>query len=151
MTGDSIPIQDHVSRLVKATDVDASGRVQGSAFLLKDHLDGVSTHWIEQLAQPTREAALRMILDLLGTRMKIGATRQLAVVNAGAAIDAVNTAKTGGWPLTVVEDPILPPPCLDAAHTLAVVHPIEVHKEHDMLIAELLAQEVISVHSVSDL
>lgn len=149
MTGDPIPIQDHISRLIKASDVDTSGRVQGSAFLLKEHVDGVSTHWIEQLAQPTREAALRMILGLLGTRMrKIGPTRQLAVVNAGAAIGAVNT---GGWPLMVVEDPIEPPPSLDAAHTLAVVQPIEVHKECDMLIAELIAQEVISVHPVADL
>lgn len=107
MKGDSVPLQDHVTRWCKPSHVD--GDVIGvDAFLLeeKDTDNALSVNWLEFLKCADRASEIAEIQKVLSSKLKkVSKNSRIAVLNVGGVLEAVDESSNGKLRVAVLHNP----------------------------------------------
>lgn len=83
MKGDPVPDPDHVARYCGGVHINEDGSVNGAAFRLRPGEQSLSINWLEFLNLLTRDDEAREIRWVLSTKLRLGATAKIAVLNVG--------------------------------------------------------------------
>ncbi len=137
MKGDALPQQDHVSRYCKGTACTEDGQVTGAAFQLRQNEEYLSVNWLEYLQQPHREEEIREIRRILSSKLALGHSARIAVLNVGQTISFVRAESPDGRNLRILHDPKQNDPSHSGIYDL---------RHDDDLIAELMAEVVREIY-----
>lgn len=108
MNGDLVPNSDHISRYCKSTCID-KGRINGTAFYLRDGEESLSVNWLEFLKCPHRAEQIRIIRRVLETKLNLSSRAKIAVLNVGDLKKYVYLESADNRKLDVIHNPILEP------------------------------------------
>jgi hypothetical protein len=136
MKGDVIPDPDHVARHCGASTVD-EGKIQATAFMLREPHVYLSVNWLEELGRPNRASQVRDLQKLYATKLKLGAKARIAILNVGTVRTKVESESSDRRLLRVLHDPEPD----DSSHSGIYEIPYD-----DDLVAELIAQVVLENH-----
>jgi len=138
MKGQPVPDSDHVARYCKATTVE-NGEIQPTAFMMRQTEMYLSVNWLEELKCPERAAQITELQKLYATKLKVGATARIAVLNVGTLRVKVERESPDRRVLPILHEPIIPD---DPSH--AGIYGI-LYDDRE-IIAELIAQIVLENH-----
>jgi hypothetical protein len=142
MKGDVIPDQHHVTRLCGGSHIREDGTIAATAFKPRLGEAFLSVNWLEVLALSDRLTGIEEICRVLGTKRRIGATAQLAILNVGQARQAVRMSGNNNVAISVLHEPETDPgQPQDLSHAGIYGVPAD-----DNTVPELLAAAVSEVH-----
>lgn len=88
MKGDLIPDTDHIARYCKPTHV-SDGKIQATAFMLREGEGSLSVNWLEFLNCTNRESEIKEIRNVYSKKLKVGVNAKIAVLNVGETREKV--------------------------------------------------------------
>ncbi len=143
MKGDKIPDQNHIARYCKPTQV-SDGQIQATAFMLRKDEKSLSVNWLEFLNCSSRECEITEIRNIYSSKLSVGASAKIAVLNVGEVRKKVLTESPDRRNIEVLHDPITDehnPLHNDLSHS-------EIYnlKQDDELIAELILETVHEIY-----
>ena len=107
MKDDIIPDENHIARLCKSTTID-DGKIQASAFFLRNIDIGLSVDWLEKLNCPSREEEIDTLRDIYeATFNSIGAKAKIAILNVGNIRTHVRNETMDNRILDVIHSPFI--------------------------------------------
>ena len=127
----------HVSRYCGGSSL-LNGEVTGVSFFLRDDDEYLSVNCLDLLKLGDRDIEIEEVKRVLGTKLNIGRTAILAVLNVGDTQDHVRQNSQDGRYLRFLHRPDEPPDKPDPSHS-----GIFDTKEDEQLIAELIAETVL--------
>lgn len=130
MKDDPVPDLHHIARYCGGSTIRENGSISGVAFRLRQTEEFLSVNWLEFLSQPTRDAEIREIRKVLGSKLQLGAKARIAALNTGELRRYVGVNSPDGRELRVLHEPEPGDPSYSGIFNLL--------PEHD-LIADLLA------------
>ncbi len=142
MKDEPIPPDHHVSRYCGGGSLSKYGEVTGPSFFLKDDEEYLSVNWLELLRLGDRDSEIEEVRRVLGTKLKVGSTAKIAVLNVGDTQDHVRQNSRDHRDLMILHRPDEPPDKPDESHS-----GIFDTKEGEQLIAELIAQTVLETYA----
>lgn len=83
MKGDPVPDPHHIARYCGGSTIREDGSISGVAFRLRQTEEFLSVNWLEFLNQPTRDAEIRELRKVLGSKLQLGAKARIAALNTG--------------------------------------------------------------------
>src|SRR3990167_699810 len=137
MKGDKIPDQNHIARYCKPTQV-SDGQIQATAFMLRTGEESLSVNWLEFLNCSSRESEITEIRNLYSSKLSVGASAKIAVLNVGEVRQKVLTESPDGRNLVIIHYPLIDDPSHSGIDNL---------KQNDELIAELILETVREAYS----
>ena len=137
---DPIPRDHHVSRYCGGVSL-LNGGVTGASFLLKDDEEYLSVNWLDFLGLDNRDGEIEEVRRVLATKLTLGSTAILAVLNVGDTQDHVRQNSQDDRDLRVLHRPDEPPDKPDPSHS-----GIFDTNEDEQLIAELIAAKVLETY-----
>lgn len=145
MKNEPVPDSDHVARYCGGASLD-NGQVSGASFKLKVKADGnlqeyLSVNWLEYLGKKNRAAEISEIRRVLATKMKLGSTAKLAVLQVGEVKEYVAQEAPDRRRLRVLHRPDEPPGKPDPSHSGI----FDTGDDEDTIV-ELIAQRVLETH-----
>ncbi len=138
MKDEPIPPHHHVSRYCGGGSLLKNGEITGASFLLKADEEYLSVNWLDFLGLGDRDSEIEEVRRVLGTKMNLGSTAKIAVLNVGNVKDHVRENSPDHRDLRVLHRPDEPPDKPDPSHSS-----IFDTRQDEQLIAELIAQKVI--------
>lgn len=138
MKGQAIPDSDHVGRYCGARTVE-NGEISAAAFMLREGEGYLSVNWLEELRRSNRLSEIRDLQRLYATKLRVGASARIAVLNVGNVRNKVQSESPDRRLLRVQHEPEEP---VDPSHAGIYEIPRE-----DEIIAELIAQAVLEHYS----
>lgn len=132
MKGDKIPDKDHIARLCVPKTVN-EGKIQASAFVLREIDTSLSVNWLECLNCLNRESEIAEVQKIYSTKLDIRPKARIVVLNVGEVCEKVKTETPDKRNLAVLHDPEI----LDPSHS-----GIYNMRPDNELIAELILQTV---------
>ena len=134
MTGDPVPIHNHISRCCFASKCTEEGQVTGAAFQLREGVDKyLSVNWLEYLQQANRQEEIQEVRRVLNSKLRLTANAKIAVLNVGDILDHVRTNSPDNRNLNVLHEPIEDDPSHSGIYGF---------KYEDPMIGDLIAQVV---------
>ncbi len=103
MKGDVIPDPDHVARYCGASTVD-DGKIQPTAFMLRERDAYLSVNWLEKLRGPDRAGQVGELQKLYATKLQVGAKARMAILNVGTVRYKVENESPDKWVLRVLHE-----------------------------------------------
>ena len=137
-----IPPDHHVSRYCGGGSLLENSEVTGTSFLLRDDEEYLSVNWLDFLGLGDRDSEIEEVRRVLGTKLKVGSTAKIAVLNVGDTQDHVRQNSQDDRGLRILHRPDEPPDKPDESHS-----GIFDTKEDEQLIAELIAQKVLEMYA----
>lgn len=137
-----IPPHHHVSRYCRGGSLLKNGEVTGTSFFLRDDEEYLSVNWLDFLELDDRDSEIKEIRRVLGTKLKVGSTAKIAVLNVGDTQDHVHQNSRDHRDLMILHRPDEPPDKPDESHS-----GIFDTKEDEQLIAELIAEKVLETYA----
>jgi hypothetical protein len=141
MKGQAIPHSDHVGRYCKASTVE-NGEISAAAFMMRETEQYLSVNWLEVLNRSDRTIQIRDLRALYATKLRVGTTARIAVLNVGDLRTKVERESPDSRLLRVLHEPEEPN---DPSH--AGIYEIP---HDDEIIAELIAQVVLEKYPARD-
>lgn len=142
MKGDSIPIQNHISRCCFASKCTEDGKVTGAAFQLRETEKYLSVNWLEYLKLPNRHDEIQEIRRVLNSKLTLTANAKIAVLNVGDILSYVRDNTPDNRNLNVMHEPIEDEQeVYDPSHS-----GIYGFRFDDHMIADLIADVVQEIH-----
>ncbi len=141
MKDEPVPPDHHVSRYCRGGSL-LNGEVTGASFFLKDDEEYLSVNWLEFLGLDNRDGEIEEVRRVLATKLTLGSTAILAVLNVGDTQDHVRQNSQDDRDLRVLHRPDEPPDKPDPSHS-----GIFDTKRDEQLIAELIAEIVIDTYA----
>ena len=141
MKGDSLPTQDHFFRYCRGTACTEDGQVTSAAFQLRKNEEYLSVNWLECLGLLNREEEIREIRRILSSKLRLGQSARMAVLNVGEMINFVRSESPDGRNLRVLHDPEQDDPSHSGIYDL---------RHGDDLIADLIAEVVRKTYPARD-
>lgn len=147
MKDDPVPDTDHVARYCRGGSLD-NGEVSGASFQLRRKEDGtieeeyLSVNWLEFLEKTDRAAEISDVRRVLSTKMTLGSTAKLAVLQVGEVKEYVAQNAPDRRILRFLHRPDEPTGKPDPSHSGI----FDTQTEED-LIVELIAERVRETHS----
>ena len=135
MKGDTIPDQHHIARYCKPTQV-PNGKIQATAFMLRNVEGSLSVNWLEFLNCSSRESEIDALRSTYSRKLKVRAGAKISVLNVGEVREKVLTESPDRRNLKVLHDPQYIE-VYDPSHS-----GIYNLKQADELIAELILETV---------
>ena len=135
---ESIPPDHHISRYCGGASLLKNGEVTGTSFLLRPTDEYLSVNWLDFLELDDRDSEIEEVKRVLGTKMKLGSTAKIAVLNVGYTQDHVRQKSQDNRYLNILHRPDEPPDKPDASHS-----GIFDTEEDEQLIADLIAEKVL--------
>ncbi len=86
---ESIPPDHHISRYCGGASLLKNGEVTGTSFLLRPTDEYLSVNWLDSLELDDRDGEIEEVKRVLGTKMNLGSTAKIAVLNVGDTQDHV--------------------------------------------------------------
>ena len=83
MRDEPIPPDHHVSRYCRGGSLLNGEEVTGASFFLRVDEEYVSVNWLEFLRLGDRDSEIEEVRRVLGTKMDLGSTAKIAVLNVG--------------------------------------------------------------------
>lgn len=83
MKGDPVPDPHHIARYCGGSTIREDGSISGVAFRLRQTEEFLSVNWLEFLSQPTRDAEIRELQKVLGSKLQLRAKARIAALNTG--------------------------------------------------------------------
>ncbi len=142
MKDEPIPPDHHVSRYCGGGSLSKYGEVTGPSFFLKDDEEYLSVNWLELLKLGDRNSEIEEVRRVLGTKLGVGSTAKIAVLNVGDTQDHVRQNSQDHRDLRILHRPDEPPDKPDLSHS-----GIFDTKEDEQLIAELIAEKVLETYA----
>ncbi len=136
MKGDRLPPQDHIARYCGGSHISEDGQIAPTAFHLRHDEEYLSVQWLEYLKREDRPAEIREVRWILSGSMSLGTTARIGVLNVGEVCTYVEEAT--GLNISVLHEPI------PNDHSHCGIH--DTSQDED-LIAELIAEKVLEIHS----
>ena len=138
MKGDTIPDQNHISRLCLPKHVD-NEQIQATAFQLRPpNEDFLSVNWLEFLNCQSRESEIEEMQKVYCAKLDVKPRAKIAVLNVGEVRKKVLTESPDGRNLEVLHNPSMNDPSHSGIYNL---------KQDDELIAELILETVRESYS----
>ena len=137
MKDEPIRRDHHVSRYCGGGSL-LNGEVTGVSFFLRDDDEYLSVNCLDLLELGDRDIEIEEVKRVLGTKLNIGRTAILAVLNVGDTQDHVRQNSQDDRDLRILHRPDEPPDKPDPSHS-----GIFDTKEDEQLIAELIAETVL--------
>lgn len=134
---EAIPPDHHVSRYCGGASL-LNGEVTGESFSLRVDDEYLSVNWLEILRLGDRDSEIEEVRRVLGTKMNLGSTAKIAVLNVGNVKDHVRENSPDHRDLRVLHRPDEPPDKPDPSHSS-----IFDTRQDEQLIAELIAEKVL--------
>ncbi len=106
MTGDPIPPSDHVARYCPGSTIAPGGRVSGTAFRLRAGEEYLSVNWLEFFNLPSRAHQIAEVRRILDTKLTLGRTAKIAVLNVGEITNNVREQNPDGSEVSVRHEPL---------------------------------------------
>jgi hypothetical protein len=142
VSGDDIPDEHSVCRVIKASQFDPDAlSAQPAAFLRTEKdLDGLSVNWVE-FVHHERDQALAQILIVLRQKREVKASQRFATVRVDAARQKAQERNVLG--VTIRHSPEALPAYDhdDPSHSLVSDYSMDLN----MLVAEAIAESVVAV------
>jgi hypothetical protein len=117
MKNQPLPDQDQISRYCRGGSVSSDGKVTGASFLPKPDEDYISVNWLELLDLPDRSAEISEVRGVLTTKLRLGATALVSVLNVGEVKSHVYERSEDGRMLRILHRPDEPPEYPDPSHS----------------------------------
>jgi hypothetical protein len=136
-----IPPDHHVSRYCRGGSL-LNGEVTGASFFLRDDDEYLSVNWLDFLGLGDRDSEIVEVRRVLGTKLIMGSTAILAVLNVGNTQDHVRQNSQDNRHLRILHRPDEPPDKPDLSHS-----GIFDTKEDEQFIAELIAEKVLETYA----
>ncbi len=136
MKDDPLPDADHISRYCPGSSLE-NGEITGSSFLLRPDDEYLSVNCLERLEKQDREAEISEVRQVLSTKLRLGSTAKIAVMNVGEIKDHVHRNSPDRRDLRILHRPDEPPNFPDPAHSGIFDTVVD-----EQLIAELIAETV---------
>lgn len=136
MKGDPLPITDHISRFCRPQQC-PGGQIQATAFFVRPDEPSLSVNWLEFLNCRNREHEITELRKIYASKLKVGATARIAILNVGIVIEKVHTESEDRRNIEILHDPLEgdpPDPSHSGIYNL---------KSDDELIAELILETVL--------
>jgi hypothetical protein len=138
MKGDTIPDNDHISRLCHNKHV-ADEHIQATAFQLRRDEDSLSVNWLECLKCSSRENEIAEMRKIYAeTFSRVGTRAKIAVPNVGEVREKVRLGSPDKRNIDVLHDPKPEDPSHSEIYNL---------KLDNELIAELILEVVCETYS----
>jgi len=137
MTGEHLPFHDCTGRYCPGSKISEDGRVSPTAFHLRPGESYLSVEWLEFLNQPTRTDEIRKVVKILSTKLRVGASAQIAVTNVGGVCRHV--VESLGIQIRFLNEPEPDDPAHSGIHDT---------DQDEMLIAELIVEKIVEAHPV---
>ena len=140
MKNDPVPVSDHISRYCRGGSLDSNDQPTGASFQLGDKDEYLSVNWLELLQLPDRDAEISEVRRVLATKLGVGGSAKLAVLNVGGVQAYVR--ERSEYQLRILHRPDEPPEFPDLSHSGIFDTELD-----EMRIAQLIAQKVLETHS----
>ena len=140
MKDEPVPPDHHVSRYCRGGSL-LNGEVTGASFILKNDEEYLSVNWLDFLGLGDRDSEIEEVRRVLGTKLIMGSTAILAVLNVGNTQGHVRQNSQDDRDLRILHRPDEPPDKPDLSHS-----GIFDTKEDEQLIAELIAAKVLETY-----
>lgn len=137
MTGEHLPFHDCTGRYCPGSTILEDGRVSPTAFHLRPGESYLSVEWLEFFNQPTRADEIRKVVEILSTKLRIGASAQIGVTNVEDVCRHV--VKSSGVQIRFLHEPEPGDPAHSGIHDT---------DQDEMLIAELIVEKLVEAHPV---
>ena len=137
MKGETIPDQNHIARFCRPMQA-PEGKIQATAFMLREGDKNLSVNWLEFLNCLSRESEITKIRTIYSETFTVGARAKIAILNVGEVRKKVLTESPDGRNLEVLHDPLVNDPSHSGIYNL---------KQGDELIAELILETVCESYS----
>lgn len=137
MPGAPLPLQDHTARYCPGSKLEENGAIAPPAFHLRKGEPYLSVEWLEYLDQPDRPAAIRAVIEILSTKLRLGSSAKIAVLEVGAV--CAHVRRETGYAIRFLHEPEPDDPAHSGIHDTAA---------DEMLIAELIVEAVEDVYPV---
>ncbi len=137
MKDDQIPPDHHVSRYCGGGSL-LNGEVTGVSFYLRAEDEYHSVNWLDFLGLGDRDSEIGEIRRVLSTKMNLGSTAKIAVLNVDYMKDHVRQNSPDHRDLRVLHRPDEPPDKPDPSHS-----GIFDTRQDEQFIAELIAEKVL--------
>ncbi len=137
-----IPPDHHVSRYCGGGSLSKNDEVTGPSFFLKDDEEYLSVNWLELLRLGDRDSEIEEVRRVLGTKLNLGSTAKIAVLNVGDMQDHVRKNSLDHRDLGILHRPDEPPDKPDPSHS--GIFDMEVDEQ---LIADLIAEKVLETYA----
>lgn len=133
MNGSLVPEQDHVVRYCKPKQIDA-GKIQPSAFILRENEKSLSVNWLEKLCRTNRSEQIEALRNIFRQKaFNVKTNARFAVLNVGNIRNKVRTETVDHRELKLTHEPSEN----DQSHSgIYNLHP------DNMLIAELIIETI---------
>ena len=141
MTDEPVPSADHISRYCGGATV-LNGRPTAASFYLKDGEEYLSVNWLELLQLGGRDDEIAEIRRVLSTKLILGSTAKIAVLNVGEMKDHVRQNSPDQRDPRVLHRPDEPPDKPDPSHSGIFDTRLE-----EPLIAEFIAEKVDEIYT----
>ncbi len=145
MKGDTIPDNNHISRLCFPKHVD-NEQIQATAFQLRPPNEPfLSVNWLEFLNCPSRESEIEAIQEVYCAKLNVKPRAKIAVLNVGEVRKKVLTESQDRRNLEVQHEPLpdsFHPEIVDPSHS--GIYNLKLNDEIE--IAELILQTVSEVY-----
>lgn len=105
MKGDKIPETDHIARFCRPSHVN-EGKIQATAFWLRDEEESLSVNWLEFLNCSSRNSEIDELRKNYSKTLTVGASAMIAVLNVGEIRLIVREESQDNRNLEVLHDPI---------------------------------------------
>lgn len=132
MKDDPIPDTNHIARYCKPTHI-SDGKIQATAFMLREGEESLSVNWLEFLNCTNRESEIEEIRNIYSKKLKVGVNAKIAVLNVGEAREKVIKESQDRRKLEVLHNPENDDPSHSGIYN---------SKQDNELIAELILETV---------
>ena len=141
MKDEPIPPDHHVSRYCGGASI-LNGEITGASFRLRDDDEYLSVNWLESLRLGDRDGEIEEVKRVLGTKMNLGSTAKIAVLNVGDMQDHVRQNSQDDRDLRIFHRPDEPPDKPDPSHSGIFDTAVD-----EQLIADLIAEKVLETYA----
>lgn len=104
MKGDAIPDQNHIARYCSPKHID-DGKIQPTAFMLKQTEESLSVNWLEFLNPKNRQTEIAELRNIYSLKLTVRSRAKIAVLNVGEVREKVLTESPDRRNLRVLHDP----------------------------------------------
>ncbi len=137
MKDEPLPPDHHISRYCRGASVE-NGEPTAASFMLRGNEDYLSVNWLEFLGLGDRDSEIAEIRRVLGTKLKLGSTAKIALLEVGSMKEYVRENSQDAIDPRVLHLPDEPPDIPDPSHS-----GIFDTRQDEQLIAQLIAEKVL--------
>lgn len=104
LKGDRITDNNHIARYCRPSQID-NGKIQASAFFLREDEDGLSVNWLDFLNCTDRDSEVCALKLIYSNKFSVGKTAKIAIIQVGQMCNKVRMESHDRRNLSVVHAP----------------------------------------------